>query len=399
MSIKRTWRVESIRSEDELPGFARVMAESFGGTAETARYWSGRTGFEKVRVVRDGGGEVVAGLVVLPIGVWLGGRCVASTGISAVVVAPHVRGQGVAKALMLSALKEAQAARRPLSTLYPATLSLYRAVGYGQAGTFSETRVPLDAIGALADAERALPVRRFREQDAPALESLFARVAARRHGWVQRDAVLWGRVAHSRAGEAERYLIGEEGAPEAHVAIMRVLHADGWLHDLRLMDATVDTPRAARRLWAFLASHGSVVKEVSWSGGANDPLLAMLPEPRFAVRLSDMWMARVVDVPGALGGRGYRPDVRARLELELDDPQLPENAGRWVLEVEAGRARVERGGDGALKLGPEGLGGLITGFRSVQDLEWLGLASATPEAREAADALFSGPPPQHQDRY
>lgn len=401
--LNRTqWRIERQTSPAELDRFGRVMAEAFGGTPDVQSHWAGRAGYQNLLVAYAPDGDLVGGLALLPIGKWMMGRPVDCAGVSMVIVAPHVRGQGVAKALMRAALRDAHDAGQPLSSLYPATLPIYRAVGYGQAGVMEEARVPLMSLGPLAGMERTLPVRRYSEyDDGPAVLELFERVARDHHCWTRRDTFLWGRVNSNRAGQAERYLLGEEDGPiEGHVGVVRVMRDGGPYHDLHLTDVSLATKRAARRLWSFLASHGSVARDVVWNAGADDPLLGLLPEPTFSVRTTDVWMARVVSVEQAFAQRGWRADARGTLEFELDDAVLPENAGRWRLRVEGGRAQIERGGAGALKLGPEGLAGLYTGFRPVDALERLDLAeAASEEVHATAQALFAGPVPRTQDRY
>lgn len=399
---RTAWRIERLTSPAELERFGRVMAESFGGTLEVQSHWAGRAGYQNILVAYAPDGDLVGGLALLPIGKWMMGRPVACAGVSMVVVAPHVRGQGVAKALMRAALQEAAAAGQPLSSLYPATLPIYRAVGYGQAGVMDEARVPLTSLGSLAGAARELPMRRYSEhEDGPAVLEHFEKCGSRHHGWTRRDTYLWGRVNSARAGQAERYLLGVEGEPiEGHVGVLRVMRDDGRFHDLHLTDVSLSTARAARRLWAFLASHGSVAHDVIWNAGADDPLLGLLPEPTFAVRTTDVWMARVVNVAQAFSQRGWRRDARGTLELEIRDEVLPDNAGRWRVRVADGHAQVERGGEGTLKLDAEGLAGLYTGLRSVDALERLGLAEpSTEEVHVTAQALFAGPTPRTQDRY
>ncbi len=65
---------------------------------------------------------------------WWYGRAVPMAGVAAVMIAPEDRGRGVGRALM-TALAELMAARGyPLSVLYPATMTIYRSLGWEIAG-------------------------------------------------------------------------------------------------------------------------------------------------------------------------------------------------------------------------------------------------------------------------
>lgn len=402
MSVSpRTWTSVRPEGPDTLNAFARVLGESFGGDLEVHRTWLDRVGADRLRVAHDASGECVGGLGVLHVGMWVGGRPVSCAGISAVAVAPHARGTGLAKALVGEALREAHAAGVALSALYPATISVYRAVGYGQAGLRMQTRVPLQSLGPLSQAQRDLPVRRALPEDRPTIEALYDRVAARHDGWLRRDDYLWSRVSRPRLGVAERYLIGPADAPpEGHLGIQRVARADGLFHDLVLTDVTLETPRALARFWSFLASHASLAVDAVLPLDPARAVLGLLPEPSFHSSVSDAWMLRLLDLEAALTQRGWRPGARGTLALELEDPLIPENRGRWQLTVEEGQARLERGGDGGLALDMPGLASLYTGFRDVWTLAQLGRAQVRdPATVEVARTLFSGPTFHMPDRF
>lgn len=104
-------------------------------------------------------------------------------------------------------------------------------------------------------------------------------------------------------------------------------------------------------------------------------------------------MLRLLDVRRALESRGYPEAVSARLELEVQDDCIPENSGRFVLDVSGGKAEVRTDGSGRLRLHVRGLAALYTGFLSHVDLGLLRLAEGEPRDLALAGALFSGPPP------
>jgi predicted acetyltransferase len=152
-----------------------------------------RTGTDGIRVAMRAG-EVLAGLVLLPMGQFYGGRSVPMTGVSAVAVAPEHRGSGVGTSLMRAALREMSRKRVALSTLYPATQPIYRRLGWEIAGTRAQWRVPTRA---LALGERRPPVRPMLAEDRAALHACHHEWARRRPGSLDRGAWAWRRVLES----------------------------------------------------------------------------------------------------------------------------------------------------------------------------------------------------------
>lgn len=70
-----------------------------------------------------------------------------------------------------------------------------------------------------------------------------------------------------------------------------------------------------------------MVGELRWLGPADDPRLWTLPERGWRATDPERWTLRLVDLPAALEARGDDPRVQERLEVEVDDPVLTENAG------------------------------------------------------------------------
>src|SRR5581483_9741590 len=92
---------------------------------------------------------------------------------------------------------------------------------------------------------------------------------------------------------------------------------------------------AYRNLWAYLGGI-DVVEEITLRGRpVDEPVRWLLPDGR-ALRQSysgDALWLRILDVPGALGARGYRP--HGRLVLEVSDPDRGAfTAGTYLLEVD-----------------------------------------------------------------
>jgi len=379
--------------EAELVALARIQAWAFGGDAMAARAWLDTGGLENVRIVRRGA-ATVGGLIEIPMGQWFGGHAVPMLGIAGVGVAPEARGQGVALALMLDTLRSARARGFALSTLYPAAVALYRAAGYELAGS----RYLHKAVLRNLPTERGpLRLEPLSAGAAGEVEALYRTFAAERPGYLDRGPYVWRRVRGNRQGEPYQAfgVYGSRGL-EGYAYLSQRGPDDQ--RELVVHDFVAATSAAALRLLALFADHRSTMKSLVLAGAAPNPLILAPTELLFRVELAETWMLRVVEPAAALTARGY-PELETSVELELTDGTLPENSGRYRLEVSGGRAQVTRGGSGAVALDEKALAALYTGFFSPALLARS--ASLTGDAASLARlaVLFAGPPPSLCDFF
>src|SRR5687767_15868830 len=87
-------------------------------------------------------GTTAAALRIYRFGHFFGGRSVPAVGIGGVATAAHARGKGLAETLVTETLRELRGAGFAISTLYPATVPLYRRCGYEYAGFRMHYRAP-----------------------------------------------------------------------------------------------------------------------------------------------------------------------------------------------------------------------------------------------------------------
>ena len=148
--------VRPLSDTREIAELAPIEHYAFGVPTEQAVEWLTAAGEEHVRLAyrtsEAGGRQLVGGLIHIPMGHFVGGRSVPTLGIAGVVVAPEARGLGVAKALMSASLREAAERGVALSSLYPATVTLYRAVGYELAGSRHRFRARVADLAGLLPA-------------------------------------------------------------------------------------------------------------------------------------------------------------------------------------------------------------------------------------------------------
>ena len=296
--------------------------------------------------------------------------------------------------MMLEMLREVRAAgRMPISTLYPSTLRLYRSVGYEIAGVRCHaTARPVDLRVAGSHDDGAMTVREARPEDADAVNRVHEQRAACSNGFVSRTEYHWSRIRKPRDEAATGLLIEHAGQVEAYVYLLRRRLDTGW-QAMSVTDLGFCTARAGRRLVRLLAQQSSMVREATWLSSPNDPLLPLLHDRVYDIRLQEHWALRLIDVDAALRARGYAPGVSVDVHLDVHDPSLPENAGRRVLRVRDGAAEVEPGGSGSVRIDVRGLASLYASLLTPGDLMPAGLLDANADTRQAAllGAALAGP--------
>jgi len=378
--------------DDEVEGAIALLCQAFHSSAERQRQMFDHLGAASFRVVRRRGAEIAGGLRIIPMGQWFGGARVPAAGISSVAVAPEHRGAGAASTLLRCALQEIHDEKTPLSILYPTTLTLYRRAGYELAGVRINYETPLHAMDS---PDRALAVLRVGPEEHDDLRQAYARQAMATCGNLDRPAYLWSRILEPKDQTAYKYRVRREGQTEAYAVFIQ----EGWGKPMRVQDLCVLSPEAGRRLLAFFADHRTTVGSLVWTGGPEDALLHLLPEHKSREVRVGFWMARIVDVAGALGARAYPQGLEAELHFEVRDEALPWNNGRFVLEVANGQGQARPGGQGRIRIGIGQLAPLFTGHLSPWALRVAGGVEASEADLAMAGLVFCGPRPWMPDIF
>jgi len=367
-----------------------------------------REGFLRLHVPERTVGAFEAGRLVAMVGAhafgqYFGGRRVPMAGVASVAVVPDRRGAGLAGELLAVALREARARGECLSSLFPATTRLYRGAGYEVAGHFVWRRVAPQRLLGAPRPERARVRPADPERDLPAIRACYDRVAPSVNGFLDRGERWWAKRVEGWRGEGLFVAEGDAGAVEGYVAYRTLdgaYSALGGPFSLSVDECVAETSDAARALWRLVGSWSSQADTVFLRGGAEDPLLLLLPEQGFEPIAEIRWMSRVVDAPRAVAERGYAAGLALEVPFTLRDDAVPENAGRWRLVVKDGRGALERAPDADLALDAGAFASLYTGWATCAGLARAGrLEGGTPAERAALGAAFAGPVPWLLDEF
>lgn len=341
--------------------------------------------------VADEGGALAGVLRVHRFGHFFGGRSVPALGIGGVAVAPEARGRRVAERLVVEVLREFRRQGFAISTLFPATVPVYRRCGYEYMSLRVRFRAPLRSLPRAAGPE----VVPWTPDHLGEIAACYRAWAAGQTGVVDRPERWWpDRVLASREGrEVFQYCVREGGAVTGYLVYTQADRDDAadWSFDLDMRDIVWTTSTAAAALLTFAGRHRSNAVDLVWTGPPNDPLVYLLAEQDAAF---DSWfrqMIRLVDVAAAFEARGYPTGLERAVDLAVDDPHILDNTAGWRVEVSGGRARVAPATAAGARVDVATLGAIWSGMLAPADARRLGKLTADDETVQALGEMFAGP--------
>lgn len=351
---------------------------------------------EHTSVVEDNG-QMIARSSENRFGHWLGGRPVPAIGIAGVAVNPTIRGRGTGSQMMRWTHEQARADGVPLASLYPATLPIYRSLGYGDAFFRTTFKARLDQLPPRP--HDAGSVEPYTDADLPALMAAYDRYAATQAGVLVRNADWWQLRVLDRKVASQRYLVREDGHVTGWLFFEFKPAQNDWRQRLEVRDLGFTTESAGRALLAFAALHRSTSIEMTWCAPINEPIQFLQHDHAIEMEWGIRAMARILDVPGAIAARGYLGSVDAEVSIALTDADIPENAGPWLLSVAKGAGVAERSKKAELTCTIQAFSSMFTGMLSPRDAQRVGALDGGDGAIERLAAMFAGPLPWLGDFY
>jgi predicted acetyltransferase len=315
------------------------------------------------------------------------------------MVAPEERGRGTGRALMRTLLGLIGDRGYQVSALYPATLALYRSLGWEIAGSLGHLAIASHSLRSLVVPDPALPrddapaqaarpqtrVRRCGPGDATEVLAVIGRIhqALRDSGPNTRDEAAVARWL----GDEQRFAYL---APDGFLAYRWQNGND----ELLVERALASSAAATRAIWGVVASHSSIAQTVRATVGPADPAQWLTTDPDVRQSGRQAWMLRVLDAAAAVAARGFPAGVGLTAVLRLADPDRPAHEGWWTLDVGGSKGTLtpSEAVPDALTLGPRGFAALYAGT-PLATLRRAGLAAGgDPGGDDALDAAFGADP-------
>jgi predicted acetyltransferase len=362
-----------------------IRTRAFGPLASADRAdWEqrARTAIDEGRSIGVYDGALLVGRAVIwSFRQWWGGRVLPMAGVAGVVVSPEYRGRGVGTALMQGLIRRGRELGYPLSGLYPATVPVYRRLGWELAGTQDKVTIETGLLRALRGGD--VVVREAGPDDAPQMLELMHRQYSESRACGPKD-------------ETEEELREElaDDSVFAYVADHGFI-VYGWEgRDLVVYQIQASDAPTARALWAVVGSGSSIAKSVHAYLAPDDPVHLLVGEAVSTSLEQNRWMLRCLDAAAAIAGRGFPAGLSIDVPVVLGDAQVPENCLTGRLSVEGGSGRLVEGPAeaGAVRLGANGLAALFAGS-SITRLLGSGLAAGGDrDAHALLDSAFAGRP-------
>ncbi len=361
---------------DDWEAASSALSEAFAEDLQTDADEHERQVFEPERTILAVRGEEIAGVAAAYTrDLTVPGGSVPDGHVTMVGVRPTHRRQGLLTRMMRQQLADVRALGEPLAVLWASEGRIYQRFGYGLAA--SRLVIDADREVRLRDAPGPGEGRLRSVPKADAVELLakvYDQVRAERPGWSSRDARWWDHILADppsrREGRTSLRITVHEGQSGVDGYAMWRTKSEwsdpGPKGTVVVTEVAATNPAAYAALWRLLLDIDLTRHTHYWLAAPDEPLVYLVNEPRrLGAKLQDALWVRLVDVPAALAARRYQAPVD--VVLDVTDPLLPDNTGRWHLAAgleSVTCTRTDRPADLALDihaLGSVYLGGVSLG--------------------------------------
>ncbi|HEX9999479.1 MAG TPA: GNAT family N-acetyltransferase, partial [Actinoplanes sp.] len=305
-------------------------------------------------LVADDGGTVVGHTTAQTRELTVPGAVVPAAHVTGVAVAPTHRRRGLLTAMMRRQLTEiADAGAEPIAVLWASETSIYPRYGYGPAAARLRLNVMTREVRLTEPAVAAGRLRLIKPGESrEVLTAVHERLRGERVGWSSRPDYWWRYLladpesARHGATDLRGVLLDGPDGPVGY-ALWRVKsrwNEHGPDAQVQVREVVAADSAAYAQLWGFLFG----IDLARWAtyefAALDEPLQYLVDEPRRLGRayLDSLWI-RLIDLPTALEARRYTAPLD--VVLEVTDPLLTRNSGRWRLTGGDGKTTCVRTGD------------------------------------------------------
>ena len=280
------------------------------------------------------GGEIVAQAHLLPHRLMLRGSWREAAFFVGVCVDEKLRGKGIGRELMATALEELRRTDKIINILQPRWPEFYRQLGWDYCYDRQSYQLPVTVADLLLPDVSEGFVWAPDLAEIETLAALYGQFTLSRHGYAGREAQDWKILLADHRGEGGRTgVVFSRNVPCAYVLynmtgdVLRVRELV-WTHS-----AAVDA------IWKYLIglSGLTAVEKLEWLDSAGDPISLLASGSRSEPFL----MGRMTDMPALLSELVYPSALAAKIELQISDPLVSWNNGRFLWSIKDGHAQIE----------------------------------------------------------
>jgi predicted acetyltransferase len=351
--------------------------------------------------VDDPSGQAIGGYAQLDLHSFFQAQVFPVMGITAVAVAPHRRGQKIARLMLDHALQEARSRQIPIVMLYPFQHGFYRRLGWAWVERMHQYRVSTRQLPLYQQRSQVVPYTPSQHQTA--LQAIYQQAAVQHNGWLQRQSWQWQNRLKPDNGK-EIYCYIDAGELLGYV-ILQFTQLDPPRNILAVVvqEWVALTNPAYRGIVGFLASLRDQVLTVVWNTYPADPFPSLLHEQRrdpaltsvpfefgFAKHFGEIgggFMWRLVDLETAVHLRPVQPTEPFILTFEVTDPVLGDRS--ISIQFLNGQMQlVSQTAPVVIQTSVEHLTELFCGVRRAIDLQWTGEIIVTGTHLQDADRVL-----------
>jgi predicted acetyltransferase len=369
--------------------------------------WAKNLEVDRAWVAEDGRGRFVGNCCIysmdvsLPAGPGQPAPLAKMAGVSAVGVHPTHRRRGLLRQMMAIMFEDARNRREPVAGLLASESLIYGRVGVGYPTPGHEYTIDRRHSAFLKPAPEIDIELIDRDEAAKTLPAIFEEHRRTRAGEPNRDEGRWAHIladmTSERGGGSAAFNAVCDGGFVRYRAHDGEHKAKIVIEELRGL-----TPDTEAALWRFVLDLDLVEAVAAKRRPVDEHVLWRLADPRqLAVsKVEDRLYVRILDVPAALTGRGYRRSGRLVLDVlppaDTLDGQADAAPGRWVLEAGPDGADCRPAAaadDPDLRLAVTDLGSIYLGGFPASTLAAAGrIEEVRPGSLDVADALFATTP-------
>ena len=274
-----------------------------------------------------------AAIQLIPYTLFLRHSAVPVSYIVGVSTAPHARGGGIGKGLLLSSLEKMRSKGHFLSLLMPFEGSFYYPYDWQFAYFHHKYSLDLEELGLLRGSfgtfEKIDPINHL-----ATLQEIYLQFVSSKHAYVLRNEQNWKHFIQDLDLEnGFCYLLKNEGKPVGYVFYSFDKE------NILIREMAYTTPLAKKAFFDFFYKHRSHKKRLEWAAPVDDLTYSQLGTSKTSTSLYPFLTARIVDVVGLLSSLRYTKDL-PRISLKIKDTLAPWNDGIFTFEITKGHAKI-----------------------------------------------------------